>query len=268
MACDLSIVVPVHRNAATLRELHARLSHAARRSSADYELIFVDDACPEHSLTVLRDLAARDAHVAVLALAHNVGQNTAVLAGLELARGAIAVVLDADLQDPPEAIPRLVQAARAGAIVFAGRRGRYESWPRQLSSWLFKHALAWCAGGGLPPDAGLFVALPRPAIDRLLALPVATPYVVGMLARIGLPLRSIPVQRAAAPERRSSYSSWQRLRLAWHAWRSLRSAALPTDAQPDWRRRVAVRERVGRRFVAAEGTGHTLHECSLAGAPA
>ncbi|WP_026370878.1 glycosyltransferase family 2 protein [Kallotenue papyrolyticum] len=245
MACDLSIVVPVHRNAATLRELHARLSRAAQHSGADYELIFVDDACPQHSLTVLRELAARDARVAVLALAENVGQNTAVLAGLELARGAVAVVLDADLQDPPEAIPRLVQAARTGAIVFGGRRGRYESWPRQISSWLFKHALAWRSGGRLPPDAGLFVALPRPAIDRLLALPVAQPYVVGMLTRTGLPLRSIPVQRAAAPERRSSYSNRQRLRLAWHGLRSLQSE----PASGDWRDRVRVRERLGQRFT-------------------
>ncbi len=108
MEPQISIVVPVYKNADTLYELHRRLVAAVGQVSDGYEILFVDDACPCGSLAVLRSLAQEDPRVGVLALASNMGQNQAVLTGLAYARGRVAVVLDADLQDPPEAIPTLL----------------------------------------------------------------------------------------------------------------------------------------------------------------
>src|SRR5688500_9935701 len=108
MTVAVSIVVPVYRNVDTLLELYERVTRAMEACGHEYEILFVDDACPAGSHARLRDLARRDARVAALLLERNGGQNRAVMAGLAFARGEIVVVLDADLQDPPEAIGRLV----------------------------------------------------------------------------------------------------------------------------------------------------------------
>src|SRR5215217_6142157 len=123
----VSVVVPVYRNADTLRELKGRLERALGQDLQPRELIFVNDACDAGSGEVLSDLAGSDGSVTVVDHPANLGQHAAVLTGLERSRGEWTVVLDADLQDPPEAIPRLLAAATPGTeAVFAGRRGEYE----------------------------------------------------------------------------------------------------------------------------------------------
>ncbi len=218
----VSVVIPVYTNAPTLCELHRRLTAVLEQTTDRYEILFVDDACPANSITVLRELNTRDAHVGVLRLAHNVGQNRAVLTGLAHTRGDVAVVMDADLQDPPEAIPTLLAALTGNvAAVFAGRRGAYEGRQQLVTSWLFKHLLYLLSGRRIPPDAGLFVAIRRQIITRLLAFDIPQPYVVGLMGRTRLSLRSIPVLRHANHERTSGYTTWKRLALAWRALRQM-----------------------------------------------
>ena len=160
----VSVVVPVYRNAATLRELHARLGDALPELDRR-ELIFVNDGCDDGSGVVLGELAQADRTVVVVELEANRGQHTAVLAGLERSRGEWTVVLDADLQDPPEAIPALLAAAAAETdAVFAGRRGGYSPgrassaggfagacciWcpaPRSTPARMWRSAAAWSLG--------------------------------------------------------------------------------------------------------------------------
>ena len=151
---EVTIVLPVFRNKETLKALHARLGHVMEPLRIEYEVLFVDDVCPEGSLDVLKELIQMDPHVGVLVLEENVGQHRAVMRGLSLARGKAMVVMDADLQDPPEAIPRLLSELQRGpAAVFAGRRGHYESWSRLLTSRLFKGVPSsplWDSGGCRP----------------------------------------------------------------------------------------------------------------------
>ncbi len=245
----LSIVVPVYTNSSTLIELHRRLTHALQGVTDSYEILFIDDACPAGSIRVLRELGARDMHVTALQLAHNVGQNRAVLTGLAHARGDVAVVLDADLQDPPEAIPALLAVLTDDvAAVFAGRRGRYEARGRHVSSWLFKRLLHLLSGRRIPADAGLFVAMRREMIDRLLAFDVPQPYVVGLMGQTRLPLRSIPVVRHTNDERVSAYTPWKRLTLAS---RALRQALVPRWLAPKLygvQPPVIIREYIGRSY--------------------
>jgi hypothetical protein len=134
--------------------------------------------------------------------------------------------MDADLQDPPEAIPALLAVAREGySGVFATRRGRYESRRRLLTSKVFKRALhALCA---VPIDAGAFVALDRALVDELVAVRGGGPSIVAMIGCSRRPIASVPVARDRRPEGRSAYSSWRRLRsgteaLAWVLRRRLR----------------------------------------------
>ncbi len=212
----VSVVVPVYRNAATLDELYERLLPALG-AAGPFELVFVDDACSGGSQPALGRLAARDARVRVIRLERNVGQHRAILAGLEQVRGAWTVVMDADLQDPPEAVPQLLERASRGdvAAVFAGRRGRYESVPRLVTSRLFKRLLHLLCG--VPADAGLFVALDRSLVNRLLAMNGSEPFVVAMIGCTGLPMASIPVARARRPGGRSAYTVPARTRSAWRA---------------------------------------------------
>ena len=119
----ISVVLPVYRNAEVLAALHARLVRALEGEAAELEMIFVDDACPAGSGAVLDELARRDARVRVIRHERNQGQRLAVWHGLEAARGAIVITMDADLQDPPEAIPLLLGELRPPARVQSSRDG-------------------------------------------------------------------------------------------------------------------------------------------------
>ena len=186
-------------------------------------MIFVDDACPAGSGAVLDQLARQDARVRVIRHERNQGQRLAVWHGLEAARGEIVITMDADLQDPPEAIPLLLGELRAtgAGAVFAGRRGAYQGRLRMATSRLYRRVLQ--AATGIPGDAGAYVAMTREALDRILPIPMASPYLPALLASTGLPVRSVPVEREVRPAGKSAYSEWARLRLAYHglsaAWK-------------------------------------------------
>ncbi|MEW6231237.1 MAG: glycosyltransferase family 2 protein [Chloroflexota bacterium] len=248
---EVGIVVPVYRNAETLQELCCRLRHVLESQQLPFEIIFVDDACPAGSLAILEQLALGDPRVAALALERNVGQHRAVLAGLSLVQGKWVVVMDADLQDPPEAIPDLLTKMQGGyAAVFAGRCGRYESFFRLLTSRLFKGLLHLLCG--VPADAGLFVAMNRQMVERLLAFDEPRPFVVAMIGCTGLPLASIPVLRSQRLSGHSAYTLWKRfmtgcLAISWvltWKWRRNRQVAKQHVSQ------APVRAYIGARFVS------------------
>lgn len=208
---EVSVVAPVYRNSDTLEELHERLSRVLSGITDRFEVIFVNDACPGGSLEVLEDLAREDWRVVVVSLERNVGQHRAVLEGLRRSRGRAVVVLDADLQDPPEAIDMLLERLSGeAAAVFAGRRGAYESAARLATSRIFKRLLHWLCG--VPADAGMFVAMDRRMIEAVLTLGPSSPFVVAMIGCTGLPVDSIPVSRSTRPRGESAYSSFARIK--------------------------------------------------------
>lgn len=209
----LSVVIPVYRNGDTLQELHARLKRVLDAQPCSSRIVFVDDASPDESSAILSELAGSDPRVTVRTLAVNVGQQRAILAGLAAARGGDdVVVMDADLQDGPEAIAALLEKMREGfGAVFAGRRGRFAPSFRMVTSSVFKRILhAMC---GVPVDAGMFVAMQARMVRHLLAFPRPGPSVLAMIGCAGLPLASIPVPRSPRRDGRSGYSSWKRLKI-------------------------------------------------------
>ncbi len=212
----LSAVVPVYRNQETLETLYKTLSPLF------HEIVFVNDASPDGSAKILDFLALQDPRVRVIHLDKNLGQNRAVLRGLAACRGEIAVILDADLQDPVDAIPRLLEKMNGGFdAVFAGRCGAYESKSRLFASRIFKKCLHWIAK--TPLDAGLFAALSRKMIERVLQMTPYSSYVVGMIGLAGLPICSIAVERRARENGISAYSNWSRFKLgAWAIFHTLR----------------------------------------------
>lgn len=213
MTVELSVVSPVYGNAATLPVLHGRLS-AALAPLGPVELIFVDDACPHGSGGVLDRLAAEDPRIRVLHLPANRGQHCSILTGLAVASGRRVAVLDADLQDPPEALPELValMVTEGWDAVFAGRVGRYSSPWRSLTGRAFKRLLAGFTN--LPRDAGAYVVMSRSAVDAVLALEARRPYLPGMIGASGLSRTSVPVPRHTRPDGRSAYVGAARARVA------------------------------------------------------
>jgi glycosyltransferase involved in cell wall biosynthesis len=207
---DLSVVVPVYRNAATIRALHRRIVEVLEGEELAFEVLYVDDASPDDSPTVLAKLASLDRRASAIHLPENGGQNRAVLAGVAHARGPWIAVMDADLQDPPEAIPALLEAARAGHdAVFAGRRGEYESRGRLLTSRVFKRVIGRLSG--VPSDAGLYVVFNRRTADALLAIGARSPYVVAMIGKTGARSTSVPVAREPRRDGSSAYTSRRRI---------------------------------------------------------
>ncbi|MGY1684512.1 glycosyltransferase [Geodermatophilus sp. SYSU D00867] len=221
----VAVVVPVYGNEATLRPLAERL--AAALAGRDWRLRLVVDASPDGSLAVARELAA-DPRVAVTALEVNVGQHRALAAGLADEEADVWVCLDADLQDPPEAVPVLLDRLARGDVgaVFAGRRGRYESPVRRVTGELHRRVAARLTG--LPPDAGAFLAL-GPAVRGAVVATVPAgdaPSVVLAAGLAGAPLTSVPVARDRRPVGTSAWTARARLRqslrsLAWAASRGV-----------------------------------------------
>lgn len=209
----VSVITPVFNNAPTLKEFHARLKLVLESLGVKYELIFVNDASSDLSLEVIQQIIAEDCGSLFILLPRRSGQQQAILAGLKKSQGNIVVVMDADLQDPPEALTKMLSAFRGStAAVFAGRRGQYESAARLISSNIFKRLLHFLCG--VPVDAGVFVAMKRPLVEYILSIKTRFPFLVTMIGCARMPMISIPVERNIRTCGKSSYSTWKRLLLA------------------------------------------------------
>lgn len=244
-APDVSVVVPLYRSADTVAELCGRIVRVLDGEGLSCEVILVDDCSPDGTAAAAERLIARDGRLGLIVLEENVGQHRAVLVGLRHARGARAVVLDADLQDPPEWIPALLARADEGFdAVFAGRRGRYQSLHRTFTSFVYKAAQRLLCG--VPRDAGMFIVLSRRLAGLLVGFGggdrLTVPTMIGLS---GVPRVSVPMVRPRRTRGSSAYSSLRRFSIgianlvAIVRWRLLRSAR--TVSPPD----VAIAARLG-----------------------
>ncbi|MGY1743152.1 MULTISPECIES: glycosyltransferase [unclassified Blastococcus] len=214
----VAVVVPVYGNADTLPALAERLGAAL--AGRDWRLRLVVDGSPDDSARVAHDLAHDEPRITATVLTENVGQHAAIAQGLSAEPHADQwVCLDADLQDPPEAVPLLLDRLAAGDVeaVFAGRRGTYTSPLRRVTGAVHRRVAARLTG--LPPDAGAFLAM-GPAV-RAAVLAQAAPSVVLAVGLAGRPVTSVPVARDPRPSGRSAWTG--RARLA-QSVRSLRWA--------------------------------------------
>lgn len=201
----LSVVIPVFRNADTISELYQRLDKVL----TDYEIIFVNDGC-SNSKDPLNQLAKKSSKIKVLNNEKNQGQNIAILLGIRQAKGQNVVIMDADLQDHPEAIPKLISKLDEGYdAVFAGRRGIYQSFLRLATSKSYKFGIHLLSG--VPVDAGIFLIMSKDTVRQVLKF--KQPYVIPAIGLSKLKITSIPVERSKRLEGSSAYSSWKRLKI-------------------------------------------------------
>jgi glycosyltransferase involved in cell wall biosynthesis len=196
---ELTVVVPVYNEAAVLPELHRRLTAALGGCVAGHEILYVDDGSRDASPAILLAAAGADPRVRVIRFSRNFGHQAAVTAGIEHARGRAIVVIDADLQDPPEVIPELLAEWRAGfdvvSAVRAVREG--ESRVRLALIKLFYRLLRLISVTDQTPDVGDFRLLDRRVADALNRLPERNRYVRGLIRWLGFRHAEVQYRRAA-----------------------------------------------------------------------
>jgi dolichol-phosphate mannosyltransferase len=196
MPPEVSVVIPVFNEQENLPELHRRLTATLGQAGEPYELVFVDDGSRDTSVTLLHDLARIDRRVTVVELARNFGHQVAISAGLDHARGAGVIVMDADLQDPPEELPRFIRAWRDGHdVVYAIREQRKEGWLKRSAYAAFYRLLARVAQIEIPLDAGDFCIMDRRVVDLLNGMPERNRFVRGIRSWIGLNQVGLPYER-------------------------------------------------------------------------
>jgi dolichol-phosphate mannosyltransferase len=167
---EISVVIPVYNCAGCLSALHTRLTTTLRALTLDYEIVLVDDRSRDDAWTIMRELARSDPRLTIVRLSRNFGQHAAITAGLTRARGAWTVVMDCDLQEPPEEIARLYSKAQEGYdIVRAVREGRRHSTFRRISASLYRRMLSEREGGGEIEFSTLSI-ISRKVVDAFLQL--------------------------------------------------------------------------------------------------
>jgi polyisoprenyl-phosphate glycosyltransferase len=197
MSPRYSLVVPLYNEEANLPELYRRLREVIDRLDGEAELVLINDGSRDRSLAIMRDLHHQDPQVSYLSLARNFGHQVAVTAGLNFARGEAIVVLDADLQDPPELIPALIEKWRQGyQVVYAQRTQRQkERWFKRLMAYGFYRILRHLADVDIPTDTGDFCLMDRRIVDLLNAMPERNRYIRGLRAWVGFQQTAVPYVR-------------------------------------------------------------------------
>jgi polyisoprenyl-phosphate glycosyltransferase len=212
---ELSIVVPVYGCRDCLDELHQRLTKAVKSITSSYELVFVDDRSPDGAWPLLEKLAAGDPHVKGVRLSRNFGQHAAITAGLASSHGDWTVVMDCDLEDPPEAIPSLYARAKEGFdMVLARRKQRTHSTFRRALSWVYFKLLNTFMGTDIDAAYGTFSILNRKVVEAYLSLGERDRHYLFVLYWLGFEHGTIEVDHR---ERGSGQSSYTLGRLLRHA---------------------------------------------------
>jgi glycosyltransferase involved in cell wall biosynthesis len=191
----LSVVVPCYNEEACLAELHGRLSAAARAAAGDsYEILLVNDGSRDSSWRIMRELAGWDERLVAVNLSRNHGHQLALTAGLDLCSGERILIIDADLQDPPELLVDMIaeMERQQADVVYAVRRARAgETAFKRSTAKLFYRGLSKLAEIEIPLDTGDFRLMSRRALDALLSLPEQARFIRGMVAWVGF--RQVPI---------------------------------------------------------------------------
>jgi polyisoprenyl-phosphate glycosyltransferase len=217
----LSIVIPCYNEAACLDELHRRVSIVAQMvAGPDHEIILVNDGSRDGTWAAMQRLAGANPQLVAINLSRNHGHQLALTAGLDLARGQQILILDADLQDPPELLPDMIamMAAEQADVVYAVRRARAgEGFIKKASASLFYRLLARLTETTIPLDTGDFRLMSRRALDAFLSLPEQARFIRGMVAWVGFRQVPISYDRAERHAGETSYPFSKMFRLAFDA---------------------------------------------------
>jgi len=207
----------MHDEVDTATAFHQRV--VAAMEGVPFELVIADDGSRDGTGAVLRRIAEADARVKVVTLARNFGHQAALTAALEHASGDVVVMLDGDLQDPPEAIPEMLDRWREGADVVYAVRSRREgetAFKRTTASWFYR-LFRWMADIDLTPESGDFRLMDRRPLDALLAMPERNRFLRGMSVWVGFTQTAVTFEREARTAGRTKYTLRRMVRFSFDA---------------------------------------------------
>lgn len=206
---SLSVVVPAYNEEVVLPEFHRRVCHVLNSLDAEWEIIYVNDGSTDNTLNMMTCL--KEPQVAVIDLSRNFGKEIAMTAGLDHARGDAVVLIDADLQDPPELIPKLIAKWQDGFdVVYARRKSRVsETLLKKTTAFLFYRAIQYISRIEIPKDTGDFRLLSRRTVEALKLLREQHRFMKGLYAWIGYPQAAVYYQREPRFSGETKWNYWR-----------------------------------------------------------
>jgi glycosyltransferase involved in cell wall biosynthesis len=219
MKITYSIIAPIYNEIENLPELHRRIREVMESSGKPWELILVDDGSTDGSTERIRELAQADQHVRPIIFARNFGHQPAITAGWDYARGDAVVIIDADLQDPPEVILQLAAKWQEGyEVVYAVRAEREgETWFKKFTAAMFYRLIHWITDVKIPVDTGDFRLMDRKVVDVLKLMKERHRFPRGMSAWVGFKQIGVEYKRAARTAGVTKYPFSKMLKLALNA---------------------------------------------------
>ncbi|GJL90825.1 glycosyltransferase family 2 protein [Hyphococcus sp.] len=207
----LSIVCPAFNEAANIVAFHKAVSKTMRRLAQSFEIVFVNDGSSDETLTLMRELRAVHPNTTIVDLSRNFGKEIALSAGLDHARGDAVVIIDADLQHPPQVIEEMIAGWREGyEVVYGRRRGRGdETWMRRMTATAFYKILNHMGRAPIPPNAGDFRLLSRKAADAVRSLREHHRFMKGVFAWVGFPAKAVAFDVDARHGGASKWNLWK-----------------------------------------------------------
>lgn len=213
----LSVVVPCYNEEDGVLELHRRVSAICHDCVGDaYELVLVNDGSSDATWNIMRELSDIDKHVVAVNLSRNHGHQLALSAGLQMCRGDRIFIIDADLQDPPELLPKMMERMDAGCDVVFGQRIKREGETafKKASAFAFYRLLNRMVDIDIPRDTGDFRLMSRRAVDILNSMPEHHRFIRGMVSWIGMRQEALPYERAARFAGETKYPLSKMIRFA------------------------------------------------------
>ena len=210
-AVEISVIIPFYNESENVEHLFARLVPALIRLNTSYEIICVNDGSQDDTLERLIDLTRQNRSVKVVSLSRNFGKEIALTAGLDYAGGAAVIPLDADLQDPPEAIAQLIAKWREGYdVVYAVRRSRGgETWLKKVTAKIFYQTIGKMSHVPIPANTGDFRLLDRRVVEAIKKLPERTRFMKGLFTWVGYRQTSILFDREPRYQGQTTWSYWK-----------------------------------------------------------
>ena len=211
----ISVVVACYRDAGNVREMYSRLTGVLPQVTANYEIIFVNDNSPDNAEEILLEIAAQDAHVTVISHSRNFGSQMAFTSGMRQSLGDAVILMDGDLQDPPETIPVLIaEWAKGYDVVYGVREQRRENPLMEGARKLFYRLYRRLSYIDVPVDAGDFSVMSRRVVDAMLQMPERDRFLRGLRSWVGFRQTGVPYVRAARFAGESTNSLLENVRWA------------------------------------------------------